>query len=678
MSPQTDSSARWAGWAALLLLCLALVACGGHGAAQLQSPLKPGVEQADSSLSQTLAELDALPVPQGADSAQFTKLKAQLRQILQQRGSAKLAAAPPISNRSKPGFFSIAGSGGTATLTWSYRNEGDYNLDSIVGVTDLTPLGIHFGKSGASADWASARVADGNIDGAVAVGDLVSIGANFARRVEGYHLQYSVSYTGGSWSTATDIPFSSSTIATGGGRRDFNIQATSGMIDGFYRIVPYDASGDGIPSDVVGYPATNYYEAEDNDDGPNANPLPAMPFPMPLVDGNLGAGNTFGDVDGDTVDIFYTSVAGPGTLSFTLALDGAVGDIDLFLYEQGGTDSIASSQTYGDTEHLSAVVTGGMNYYVLAQLYSGWGEYRLSGSFTPQGANVAPNAALSATPNSGAAPLSVTLNAGASNDPDGSIVKYEYDFGAGGGFQDLGTDTSVVHNYASSGVFTAQVRVTDNGGLTDTAQATVTVSGGGEPGTVSGRVLTDAGHPLPFVDLLLSDGVVFRNGQTDAAGNFTYAGVAAGNYTLTPSMAGMSFDPASRNVNVSGAAVAGQDFTVHFVGGVTAYPFRSEGVVVHPALGTTIDVYVEANPSAPGYDPYMKQAVLNTVERWNQVGDPWGLFHVQFTNTIDNAEIYIHWVEALGGSTLGLATWSGTSGQINLPMDIQLATYCHL
>lgn len=675
MQSVTSSCSRWSQIAALALLSLALIACGGHGAAQLQTELKPGLQQPDGDLGKALAELDALPVPPGADAARFGELKTQLRAILLDRGNAKLAAAAPISLRSKPGFFSIAGSGGTATATWSYRNEGDYNLDSIVGVTDLTPLGIHFGKSGSSADWATARVADGNVDGAVSVGDLVSIGANFARRVEGYHFQYSSSYSGGSWTTVADIPFASSTIGAGGGRRDYNIDITSGMVDGFYRVVPFDSTGEGIASDPVAYPATVYYETEDNDDGPNANALPVLPFPTPIVDGNLGAGNTFGDVDGDDADIFFTPVAGPGTLDFTLALDGAVGDIDLFLFEQGGTDPIASSQNYGDTEHVSAVVGGGTNYFVLVQLYSGYGEYRLAGSFTPQGSNVAPNAALSATPDTGPAPLNVTLDASASGDTDGTIVKYEYDFGEGGGFQDMGTDTSVVHSYAGAGGYTARVRVTDNGGLTDIATAQITVSGGGEPGTVSGTILTDVGRPLPYVSIVLSDGVVFRNGQADAAGNFTFASVNAGDYTLTPSMPGMSFEPAVRNIHVSGSAVTGQDFTAHFVGGTDPYPFLSAGAVVHPALGTTIDIYIEDGSGITGYMPYMRQAVLDAAPRWNIVGDPWNLFHVEFTDNVNEAEIRVYWVQTLPGDALGIASWSGLNGQINLPMEVQLATY---
>ena len=47
---------------------------------------------------------------------------------------------------------------------------------------------------------------------------------------------------------------------------------------------------------------------------------------------------------------------------------------------------------------------------------------------------------------------------------------------------------------------------------------------------------------------------------TNSSGAFSIAGATAGTYTLTPSLTGYSFSPASRTVTVAGAAVTGQDF----------------------------------------------------------------------------------------------------------------------
>ena len=72
-------------------------------------------------------------------------------------------------------------------------------------------------------------------------------------------------------------------------------------------------------------------------------------------------------------------------------------------------------------------------------------------------------------------------------------------------------------------------------------------------GTVSGDVKA-------AVTLTLSNSVKTLTATTDAAGAYSIPNATAGTYTLTPSLAGYSFLPASRSVTVSGAAIAAQDF----------------------------------------------------------------------------------------------------------------------
>ena len=52
-----------------------------------------------------------------------------------------------------------------------------------------------------------------------------------------------------------------------------------------------------------------------------------------------------------------------------------------------------------------------------------------SGGGAAKIANVAPTPAFTVTPTSGAAPLSVTFDATSSNDPDGTITAYSWQFG---------------------------------------------------------------------------------------------------------------------------------------------------------------------------------------------------------------------------------------------------------
>ncbi len=102
--------------------------------------------------------------------------------------------------------------------------------------------------------------------------------------------------------------------------------------------------------------------------------------------------------------------------------------------------------------------------------YSDRGALEYINTSTP----AAPTAALTVTPSSGVAPLSVTANASGSTDPDGTIVSYRFDFGDGVvvGPQAGATAT---HTYAL-GTWTASVRVTDNSGRTGTTSRVVTVT----------------------------------------------------------------------------------------------------------------------------------------------------------------------------------------------------------
>src|SRR5207248_2780529 len=74
--------------------------------------------------------------------------------------------------------------------------------------------------------------------------------------------------------------------------------------------------------------------------------------------------------------------------------------------------------------------------------------------------NTPPIARATATPASGYAPLTVTLNGSASTDPDGSIASYSWNFGDG----NSAAGATVQHTYQSSGAFTARLTVTDNRG----------------------------------------------------------------------------------------------------------------------------------------------------------------------------------------------------------------------
>jgi outer membrane protein assembly factor BamB len=227
---------------------VSLAACAGAPDAGLVR----GGTDGGAQLRQALIDLETLPAPQGADPTTFAVLKAELRKLLLALPAQKSASAAPGSKRSKVADLTAAAEQAGARFHWSYKNEGDFDQGGIVGIGDLTPLGIHFGKDAGAPDWASARLADGNENGKVELGDLVSIGANFHNLVARYELQRRDFSAGeDSFTAVATCPFNASHVASGELRQfDF---VYSAALPGVYRVVPCDTASAGIPSNEAAY-----------------------------------------------------------------------------------------------------------------------------------------------------------------------------------------------------------------------------------------------------------------------------------------------------------------------------------------------------------------------------------------------------------------------------------------
>lgn len=92
-------------------------------------------------------------------------------------------------------------------------------------------------------------------------------------------------------------------------------------------------------------------------------------------------------------------------------------------------------------------------------------------------ANMPPVASFTATPAIGTTPLDVSLDAGASSDPDGELVSFVWNFGDGQ--TSSASAFPFVHEFtvqSTARTFTIVLAVTDDGGAVDTAVQFVTVN----------------------------------------------------------------------------------------------------------------------------------------------------------------------------------------------------------
>jgi hypothetical protein len=127
---------------------------------------------------------------EGVDSNLFELLKAELLRLLTERfgDTSRIVAAPPAGDAGL--VTDLAFDAESGTISWSYVNLGDYDLDGEVGVSDITPIAQSFGartNDGVGDDALEAWI-DGDGDGEVGVSDITTIAQNFLARVAAYRI----------------------------------------------------------------------------------------------------------------------------------------------------------------------------------------------------------------------------------------------------------------------------------------------------------------------------------------------------------------------------------------------------------------------------------------------------------------------------------------------------------
>jgi serine protease len=169
--------------------------------------------------------------------------------------------------------------------------------------------------------------------------------------------------------------------------------------------------------------------------------------------------NTFNPNTKDTGDFGYwffqgTSMAAPhvsGVAALLLAHGNAATPDEVRAALQGTADDLGAAGwdgTYG---------WGLVNAYKALQWTAGPNKRPVANAGPDQSAYVGDT---------------VNFNASGSSDPDGSIVSYAWNFGDGA----TGSGVTATHAYSSAGNYTVTLNVTDNGGLTGSDTALVTIT----------------------------------------------------------------------------------------------------------------------------------------------------------------------------------------------------------
>jgi glucose/arabinose dehydrogenase/PKD repeat protein len=198
------------------------------------------------------------------------------------------------------------------------------------------------------------------------------------------------------------------------------------------------------------------------------------------IDYDWGSGSPSGSgVGPDNFSVRWAgthSFATTGTYTFTATTDdGMRVYLDGTLVIDQWTDQGATTYT------ASRTVTAG-NHELKVEYYENCCLAVASFSVTAANANRTPTAVATATPTSGSAPLTVAFDGRGSSDPDGDSLSYAWDLDGNGTYNDASTATAS-YTYATDGVRTASLRVTDSQGASDTDSVTITV--GNSPPTAT-------------------------------------------------------------------------------------------------------------------------------------------------------------------------------------------------
>jgi PKD repeat protein len=211
------------------------------------------------------------------------------------------------------------------------------------------------------------------------------------------------------------------------------------------------------------------------------------------------------DIVAGESDYFEISLDQGDEITATMQFDHTVGDLDLELQDSEGNE-LRDSISVTDDETVTYEVQESGTFYVRAYGFIDAGApYSLDISVDDGiEQNTPPEASFTYSPLSPDTSEAVTFDASGSSDTDGSIQRYEWEFGDGS--TATATGETVTHTYSSSGTYTVELTVRDEDGATDTTTGTVTVDEA-PPVVIDAPSTTQPGGEFEFDVTMTESGV---------------------------------------------------------------------------------------------------------------------------------------------------------------------------
>ncbi len=184
------------------------------------------------------------------------------------------------------------------------------------------------------------------------------------------------------------------------------------------------------------------------------------------------------------IDVFRF-ISGGGQLSLDIRPENSGPDLDILVQVKDGNGATIISSNPVDALAVNLTATLASGYYYLwvegvgkgdvttgYSDYASVGQYEIFGTLTNATGQSPPAALIQASQVKGDGPLAVNFVGSGSVDLDGTITSYSWQFGDGTSSSELNPS----HTYTSTGVYTAQLTVTDNDGLTGSASVAIEVT----------------------------------------------------------------------------------------------------------------------------------------------------------------------------------------------------------